>query len=92
MNVLAGLQFENREPAGASDGEEVEDAVLPARMRKDLRINKARIQSGIDAGDVLANEGFEPAFRLRAKKSVARFGRERMTVVFKLLEQVFQSG
>jgi len=40
--------------------------MLAAGVRENLCINKARIQSSIDAGDILANEGFEPALRLRA--------------------------
>jgi hypothetical protein len=66
--------------------------MLPASMRENLRINKTRIKGGIDAGDVFPDERFEPAFRLRAIKYVASLGGERMATIFKLLEQILQSG
>src|SRR5271168_3560728 len=66
--------------------------MLAAGVRKYLRVNKMRIQGRIDAGDVFPNESFEPALGLRAIKSVARFGGKRMSIIFKLLEQILQSG
>ena len=40
--------------------------MLAAGVRENLRIDKARIQGSVDARDVFANEGFEPALRLCA--------------------------
>jgi hypothetical protein len=62
--------------------------MLAARLREDLRINKSRIQRGIDARDVFANQSFEPTLRLCAVKSVARFRGERMAMILELLKQV----
>ena len=36
MNVLAGFQFDDGEPSRASDGEEIENAVLAAGVGEDL--------------------------------------------------------
>src|SRR5204863_5839142 len=52
MNVLAGLQFDNRQPSGACHGEEVENAVFAPGIGKHLRIDKSLIEHGIDACDV----------------------------------------
>ena len=90
MNVLARFKLEDGETSGASDREEIENAVLAAGMREHLRINEARVESSIDAGDVFANQSFEPALWLRAIESMARFGGERMAMIFKLLEQILQ--
>lgn len=65
--------------------------MLATGMFKTLRINKARIQGSIDAGDILANEGLEPALRVCAIERVARFCGKRMAMIFKLLEQILQS-
>src|SRR5271168_640747 len=66
VNVLAGFEFENGEAAGTRHGEKVEDAMLAAAMREDLGIGEARVESGVHARDVLANQGLQPSLRLRA--------------------------
>src|SRR5277367_2066238 len=86
MDVLAGFEFENGEPSGARHGEEIENAMLAAGVREYLRIDEARVESGIDARHIFADLGFKPALRLRAIKSVARFAGERVTVVFEMLK------
>src|ERR1700676_5006879 len=92
MNVLAGFEFENGQAARARHSEEIENAMLAAGMREHLRINEARVESRIDASHIFTDESFKPALRLRAIKSVTRFGGDRMAIVFKLLEQVLQRG
>ena len=80
MNVLGCFQFENREAAGARDREQIENAVLAAAIGENLRIDKTRIESSVDARDVFANQGFEPPLRVARDTRVARVAGERMTV------------
>src|SRR5258708_19691542 len=64
MNVLGGFQFEDGQAPRAGDGEKVQDAMFAAGVGEDLGVDVARIEYGINAADVLANERFEPALGL----------------------------
>jgi len=86
MNVLAGLQFDNRQPSGACHGEEVENAVFAPGIGKHLRIDKSLIEHGIDACDVFANHGFQPALRLSAVERMARVSGQRVAVNFQIVQ------
>ena len=66
MNVLAGLQFDDRQPPGACHGEEVENAVFATGIGKHLHVDESLIEHGGDARNVLAKDGFQPALRLGA--------------------------
>jgi hypothetical protein len=46
--------------------------MLATGIGEDLRIDKARIERRVDAGDVFPNEGLEPTFGLCAIKRMAR--------------------
>jgi hypothetical protein len=70
----------------------------PAEVQN-LQINKARIAGGsLDAGDIFANEGREPALRFCAIERVVRFCGQRMVVILNLpsaansLRQACSSG
>ena len=76
--------------AQGTNREEIENAVLPAGLREDLRIHKTRVQAGIVADDILTDESFELTLGLRAIESVARFRGKRVTTIFKLLKQILQ--
>ena len=45
----------------ASHGKKVEHAVFAFGIGKNLRVYESLIEHGIDARDVLANDGFQPA-------------------------------
>src|SRR5260370_34595930 len=72
MDMLAGLQFDDRQPSGMRYGEEVENAVFAPGIGKNLSVNKPLIEHGINARDVLANDGFQPALRLSEVERMAR--------------------
>src|SRR6267143_5646817 len=44
MDVLAGLQFNDRQPAGTSHGEEVENAVFAPGIGKNLSVDESLIE------------------------------------------------
>src|SRR6266850_1806207 len=88
VNVLAGFQFDDGEPSRARNGEEIENPVLAAGVGKNLSIDESRIESGIHAGDILANEGFQPAFGLRAVQGMAGIAGERMTMHFEIVKKM----
>jgi len=71
VNVLAGFQFDDGEPSRARDGEEIEKSHARRQRWQNLSIDESRIESGIHAGDILANEGFQPAFAWRAVQGMA---------------------
>src|SRR5712675_3048398 len=60
VNVLSRFQFQNRHAAASCDTKQIENAMLAAGVGKDLRINKACIELGIDPGNVIADERFQP--------------------------------
>ena len=92
MDVLAGFQFDDGEPSRTRDGEEIENPVFPAGVGENLRVDEARIERGIHAGDILANDGFQPAFGLRAVKGMEGVAGERMAMQFKIVQETVQSG
>src|SRR5260370_24103847 len=92
MNVLAGLQFNDRQPAGTRHCEQVENAVLAPGIGKNLRVDERLIEQGVDARDVLANEGFQPALRLNAVQRMARIAGQRVAVNFQIMQKLLQRG
>src|SRR5260370_37196779 len=80
MDVLASFQFNDRQPAGTSHGEEVENPVATPGIGKNLSVDESLIEHGIDARDVLANNGFQPALRLGAVERIASIARKRGAV------------
>ena len=90
VNVLGCFQLENREAGVARDCEHVENAVLAAAIGENLSVDKTRIESGVDARDVVANQGFEPPFGLRAIQRIARLACERMTVRLEFVQQTLE--
>jgi len=65
--------------------------VFAAAWRKLERRTEARIERGIHTGDILANDGFQPAFGLRAVKGW-RYDGERLAMQFKVVQETVQSG
>src|SRR5213078_2569208 len=57
---------------------------------KHLRVNEARIERGVDTGDVRAYQKFKPAFGLRAIERVSRVARQRAAMSFQALQQLHQ--
>ncbi len=89
VNVLSRFQFQNRHAPASCDAEQIENAMLAAGVGKDLRINKARIELGIDPRNVLADERFQPALCLCAIHFVPRIGGQRIPVDFQIGDQLF---
>src|SRR5260370_711749 len=77
MNMLVGFQFNDRQPSGTRHSEEVQNAMLASRIRKNLSVDESLVEHGIDARDILTNDGFQPALRLSAVKGMARIDRPR---------------
>src|SRR5713226_3137159 len=91
VNVLAGLQFNDRQLSQSRHGEEVENAVFAARIGKNLSVDESLVEHGVDARNVLAHNGFQPALRLSAEKRMARVVGQRVTVHFQVLQKTLQS-
>src|SRR5258708_25606406 len=92
MYVLASLEFNDRQPPGTRHGKEIENAVFTPGIGKNLRVYKPLIEHGIDALDVLANDGFQPALRLDAVGRMASIAGKRGAVNFQIMEKLRQCG
>ncbi len=92
MDVLAGLQFNDRQPAGTRHGEEVENAVFASDIGKNLSVDESPIEHRIDARDVLANNGFQPALRLGAVEQMASIAGERVAMNFQIMQKTLQGA
>jgi hypothetical protein len=86
VNMLRGFQFQNRQAPASRDTKQIEDAVLAAGIGEDLRVDEARIELRVNARDVLSNDRFQPALRLRAIKRVPRIGGQWMPTNFKIIQ------
>src|SRR5271170_1500596 len=92
MNMLGRFQLENRQAAFARNRKHVEDAMLAAAIGEDLRVDKMRIERGVDARYLFANQGLEPPFRLRAIERIAGVARQWMPVRLQIVQQTLQRG
>ncbi len=90
MNVLTGLQFNNRKPSGARYSQQIENAVFSACIGKNLGVDVPLIEHGIDARDVLANNGIQPALGLGTVERMAGVPGQRMAVNLQFMQQAFQ--
>lgn len=70
--MLARLQLNNREPAGARRSQEIENAVFSAGIGENLSVDVSLIEGGIDARDVLANDRIQPSLGLGTVERMAR--------------------
>ena len=92
VNMFGGFQLEDSEATRAGDRKYIKDAVYAAAIGEDLRVDKTRIERGIDARDVFADDGFEPSFGLQAMERMARVTGERMPVDLEIVQQAFERG
>src|SRR5207245_3149928 len=92
MNVLAGFQLNNRQPPSTRHGEKIENAVFSTRVCKDLGIDKTLIEHGVNAGNIFADYGFQPALRLRAEERMPRVGCQRVPENLEIMEQLLYGG
>ncbi len=90
VNVLGGLQFNDRQSSQSRNGEEVENTVFATRIGKNLSVDESLVEHGVDARDIFANNGFQPALRLSAEKRMARVARQRVTVHFQVFQKTVQ--
>ena len=90
VNMFRGFQFQNGQPPTSRDAKQIEDAVLATGIGEDLGVNEARVQLRVNMRDVLSNDRFQPAFRLRAIQHVPRIAGHRMAVRFEIIQQFFQ--
>src|ERR1700674_1461252 len=81
VNVLAGFQFDDGQLSRTRDGEEIENSVFAAGIGEYLSVDEARIKRRIHSCDILANDGFQPAFGLSAVERMARVFGEWMAMV-----------
>src|SRR5260370_7475991 len=87
VDVLIHFQFDDREPPGASDGKQIENAMFAPGVCKNLGINELFIEDGVDAGDVLTNKAFQPPFWLIPMKRVPRVASQRVAMIFQILQE-----
>src|SRR5712692_7179301 len=66
MDVFVGFQLKNSQSPAARYRQQVENPVFTAAVGEDLRVNKSRIERGIDPRHVLAHQGLQPALRLHS--------------------------
>jgi hypothetical protein len=92
VNMLAGFQFNDRQPSSSCDRQEIENAVFAASIGENLRVDETLIPCGIHPRDVLANDGFQPALRLRAVARMARLRRKRVTMDFEIVKTAHFPG
>src|SRR5260370_1420398 len=71
-------------------GKEIENAVFTPGIGKNLGVYKPLIEDGIDARDVLANDGFQPALRLDAVERMASIAGKRVAVNFQIMQKMLQ--
>src|ERR1700682_710912 len=90
MDVLAGLQFNDRQSAGTSHGEEVENAVFAPGIGKNLSVDESLIEHGIDTRDVLANNGFQPALSVGTVERRAGIAGKRVAMNFQIMQKTLQ--
>src|SRR5258708_9054133 len=86
VQMLSGLQFDDRQPSGARYGQEVEHAVFAPGIGKNLSVNKPLIEHGMNALDGLADDGFQPALLLSAVERLARIAGQRVAVNFQIVQ------
>jgi hypothetical protein len=75
---------------GTSHGKKIENAVFAPGIGKNLCLHEALIEHGIDARDVLANDGFQPALGLGAIERMARIAGKWVAVNFQLMQKMLQ--
>src|SRR6266849_57459 len=92
MNVLAGFQLNDRQPAATRHREQVENAVLAPGIGQNLRVDEPLIEQGIDARYVLANEGFQPALGLHTVERMALIAGQRVAVNFQFMQKMLKGG
>jgi len=76
----------------ANHGKKIEHAVFAFGIGKNLRVYESLIEHGIDARDVLANDGFQPALGLDAVERMARSAGKQVAVNFQLMQKMLQGG
>ncbi len=70
MQVLAGLQFQNNQPAIAVEREQVEHAAVPAGKRGHLGVEQIAAQLGHQLGQARAQARLKPALGRHAEKRI----------------------
>src|SRR5215470_15639189 len=90
MNMLAGFQFDDRQPTGARHRQQVENAVFFPSASEDLRVYKSRVQERIHSRHILANQAFQPALRLSAVETMARVRGQWIATHFQLPKKLLQ--
>jgi hypothetical protein len=66
--------------------------VLTGNLSENLFVNVTGIERNINAGDILADEGLHPAFRLRAIEGVANVAGEGVAEILQVGDELFQRG
>ena len=74
VEVGGGFQFNDRQAAGAVDGEEVEDTAVTAGEGRDLALDRVGEQRGVQGFEVRARLRFEPGFGVLAEERVIAVG------------------
>ena len=57
-----------------------------------MRVYESLIEHGIDARNVLVNDGFQPALGLEAVERMARIAGKRVAVNFQIMQKMLQGG
>jgi hypothetical protein len=70
MEIFVGLELDDKEAAGAVDGEEVEHAAVGGGEGGYLAVDALRVDAGLDVEQLLAEGGLEPALRLEAVEGI----------------------
>ena len=90
LGLFAHFQLHHHQPALSGRRQKVYEGPLLASIRRDLRINKTRIERRIQGGHIAPDDGFEPALGLKAKHHlIPKFG-FRAAAGYRLLNKPLQ--
>lgn len=61
VNIFISLEFNDREPSVAGQGEDIEHGAIGSGKCRDLRVMMARVKALVECSDITKNQRLEPA-------------------------------
>jgi hypothetical protein len=76
LHVFGSFQFDHHEAALSRDAEQIEHTAVAGRKCGQLRIEKTRIEAGVEARGIFQEQGLQPALGSSAVEAMLRVGGE----------------
>lgn len=76
LHIFGSFQFDHHEATLARDAEQIEHPAVAGRKRGQLRIEKTRIEAGVEARGIFEEQGLQPALGSSAVEARLRVGGE----------------